>query len=843
MLTILAGRTALEPRPNGRPQQSNERTHSTSLKLPALRLVRILISRNGLLLMDSSPQDVRHGKRADNPANRAERVSAPDARPVEIPDHELDLALARAARRNLIILSGLIGLAHVAFVLRCLFFPSGSHVPFLIGKNVAIVLLAFVIGFVLKGRRFHMRLVHPAGAGVAGMILASCLLNLYLRAELSQTIYVMLLLVVAGFAFLSARWYALVMSITLTIWAGALWVTGSPDRAAYLFGLFTAATLSAVVQRTRFPLARRAEMRRLQNLRRTAQLEAALLATEEARRELADALREVQASEQRYRTLIESTENVVYTHDLAGHLLSVNPTAVRLLGCPREELLGASLGGFLVPRERRMFEDHLAQLDRKGEDRGLMWVLTKSGEERVWFYHSLIYEEADKPPYVLGNAQDITERIRVEEKLRETQAALEARVRLRTAELTQINETLKSEITARELAEEALREAVQFTEEIISNAGEGILVYDREMRCRVWNRSMEGLTRRPAGEVLGRLAYDIFPHLREQGIDDLHRRALNGETVSSPDTPVVTAFGEVVWISGTYAPHRNSKGEIIGIIALIRDVTVRKRAQQELEEFTARLERSNYELQHFASIASHDLQEPLRKVRAFSDRLQMKYSRALGPDGQDYIERMQNATHRMQTLIDDLLAFSRVTTRAQPFIPVDLSQVTREVLTDLEVRVEQSGGRIEVGDLPVVEADPLQMRQLLQNLIGNALKFHRPKVPPVVTLSAELLPAPQAPREQICRLLVADNGIGFDEKYLDRIFAIFQRLHGRSEYEGTGVGLAICRKIVERHGGTITARSLPKQGAIFIITLPVRQTEAPGADEETGAAARRAAGQ
>lgn len=183
----------------------------------------------------------------------------------------------------------------------------------------------------------------------------------------------------------------------------------------------------------------------------------------------------------------------------------------------------------------------------------------------------------------------------------------------------------------------------------------------------------------------------------------------------------------------------------------------------------------------------------------------------------------------MQTLINDLLAFSRVTTKAQPFVPVDLARVAREVVTDLEVRIEQTGGSVEVGDLPSIDADPTQMRQLFQNLIGNALKFRRQETAPRVRVCGQRLPGQEqgpsgnAPVTERYQITVTDNGIGFDEKYLDCIFNVFQRLHGRGTYEGTGVGLAICRKIVERHGGSITARGTPGQGATFIVTLPVAQ--------------------
>jgi PAS domain S-box-containing protein len=231
------------------------------------------------------------------------------------------------------------------------------------------------------------------------------------------------------------------------------------------------------------------------------------------------------------------------------------------------------------------------------------------------------------------------------------------------------------------------------------------------------------------------------------------------------------------------------------------------------------LARSNEELQQFAFIASHDLQEPLRKIKAFGDRLKSTCHDALSEPGRDYLGRMQNAAERMQALIDDLLTLSRVTTRAQPFTPANLQKIAEEVLSDLEIRISQTEAKIELAYLPTINADPLQMRQLLQNLIGNALKFHRSQTVPIVRIYSQMISAEN--ETQLCQLVVEDNGIGFDEKYCDRIFQVFQRLHGRSEYEGTGIGLAICRKIVERHQGSIIAQSKIGQGAKFIVTLPM----------------------
>ena len=261
------------------------------------------------------------------------------------------------------------------------------------------------------------------------------------------------------------------------------------------------------------------------------------------------------------------------------------------------------------------------------------------------------------------------------------------------------------------------------------------------------------------------------------------------------------------------------------------EIAERKQTEERLKATALRLERSNRELQDFAYVASHDLQEPLRKVQAFGDRLKAACSKAIGAEGSDYLDRMQAAAKRMQTLIDDLLAFSRVTTKANPFEPVDLNRIAQEVLSDLEVRIQQSGGQVELGELPAIDADPLQMRQLFQNLLGNALKFHQEGRLPVVKVRGQAVNQPSRESaangqvEEVCQITVEDNGIGFNEKYLDRIFILFQRLHGRSAYEGTGIGLAICRKIADRHGGSITAKSTPGEGSTFVVTLPRKQAK------------------
>lgn len=230
----------------------------------------------------------------------------------------------------------------------------------------------------------------------------------------------------------------------------------------------------------------------------------------------------------------------------------------------------------------------------------------------------------------------------------------------------------------------------------------------------------------------------------------------------------------------------------------------------------AELSRSNAELEQFASVASHDLQEPLRKVQTFAAQLTATEHDRLSAQGQDFLRRMSDAAGRMRTLIDDLLMFSRVSTQGRPFVPVNLGEVVAQVLIDLELSIADSGARVTVGALPIVAADPVQIRQLLQNLLGNALKFRREGVVPELQISAQVT-------DHVVELTVEDNGIGFDEQYATRIFRAFERLHGATAYPGTGIGLALCRKIVERHNGSITAASEIGKSATFTIRLPLEQ--------------------
>ena len=358
-----------------------------------------------------------------------------------------------------------------------------------------------------------------------------------------------------------------------------------------------------------------------------------------------------------------------------------------------------------------------------------------------------------------------------------------------------------------------INDALEFNKALIDSSSLGIRTFDASGECISANASI--------ARILG----TTYEKLLEQNYNQLETWTVSGllesakEAVASGketrrEIQTTNARGNEIWLDCRFTPFY-SNGEPYLLVS-DDDITTSKQAEVSLQVYASKLEQSNRDLQEFAYIASHDLQEPLRKVLAFGDRLAAKYGSVLGETGQDYLKRMRDASQRMQTLINDLLTFSRVTTRAQPFVKVDMNLLIQDVISDLEHQIDRTQGKIEISELPVIEADPTQMHQLLQNLINNGLKFHREGIPPVIQLSAKAL-------KKTCKISVKDNGIGFDMLYLDRIFKPFQRLHSRQEYEGSGMGLAICRRIVERHGGELTATSATGKGSTFVVTLPVNQ--------------------
>ncbi len=350
---------------------------------------------------------------------------------------------------------------------------------------------------------------------------------------------------------------------------------------------------------------------------------------------------------------------------------------------------------------------------------------------------------------------------------------------------------------------------------LLELAHDAILVRDMDARIRHWNGGAEKLYGWKRGEAIGKVIHELLNTKYPIPLSEIEEIIMDigewqGELIqyTRENTPVV--------VESRWALQRDESGTAIAVLEINRDITDRKIAESLTKDYQARLEKTNQELRDFAFIASHDLREPLRKLSVFSSILEDKFAEVLGKEGMVYLEKIRDSGVRMQELIDSLLMYSRVTTKAEPFVWMDLGELVNEVILDLEIPIQETGAEVEIGELPRIQADPGQIRQLLQNLIGNALKFH--KDAPRIKIYGETC------WEASCKISVEDNGIGFDESYLDQIFQPFRRLHGQNSlYKGSGMGLAICRKIVDRHNGTITARSVPGEGSTFIITLPLKQ--------------------
>ena len=343
-------------------------------------------------------------------------------------------------------------------------------------------------------------------------------------------------------------------------------------------------------------------------------------------------------------------------------------------------------------------------------------------------------------------------------------------------------------------------------------------IFRLDMRGRVasWSSGAQLIYGYHAQEITGR-SYAVFLPPDADNGPQKHLADVARDGRTKIESWCVRKDSSRFWADIVLTSLRDKTGAPLGYVCIVRDATRRRAAERLVEEQSAALTRSNIELTQFAYVASHDLHEPLHKVKAFADRLKDKLADKLDDEGSDYLRRMLRSVDGMQNLIDDLLQLARVTTRGGVPEVVDLAALAKDVVESLELSIASSRARIEVGNLPQIHADPQQMRQLLQNLISNSLKFHKPDEKPRVRVRGRVT------GDGHCEIVVSDDGIGFDMKYAERIFQPFQRLHGRYEYEGTGMGLAICQRIAARHGGTISATSRLGHGTEFKVLLPISQ--------------------
>ncbi len=372
---------------------------------------------------------------------------------------------------------------------------------------------------------------------------------------------------------------------------------------------------------------------------------------------------------------------------------------------------------------------------------------------------------------------------------------------------------ISRDISQHKKMENEIREAKESFESFMNHSPAVAFIKDSRSRYTYVNEPMEKIFGLARDAILGKTDYDWLPAEVAAELHEHDAAVLkSGRLLKS--VQAVPMHGETHhWLLYKFPISSLTRGTLVGGVAF--DITDRMQAEAQLQDYAERLKRSNQELQHFANIVAHDLQEPVHKIVAFSDLVMEKIGDDMDPEARDFLIRLKRATQRMGHLIQDLLSYSRISSRKKPPQRIEMEGLVHEVLSDIELRVEKSGAHIEVGTLPEIIGDATQLRQLFQNLLLNAIKFSKPDEKPFVRIYSE-----NHAENGYVRICVEDRGIGFDPKYREKIFAPFKRLHGRSQYEGTGMGLAICKKIAEAHGGLLRADSSPGQGSVFILEIP-----------------------
>lgn len=484
----------------------------------------------------------------------------------------------------------------------------------------------------------------------------------------------------------------------------------------------------------------------------------------------------LQWSEQRHRSLVQVTTQIVWATDPDGQVRQPIPGWQEFTGQTDAEVLGDGWSKAVHPED--------VERARMAWATALATRTPYEAEYRIRRYDGAYRYFAARGVPVLGEDHSIREWIRT-----------------------------CSDITEQKDLETGLREAQAYNRGLIESSIDGLVTVNDAMVVTDVNETMCRMAGKAREEIVGSAfpGYFTEPARAEESVILTFRQG----AVADYELTLQSAEGREIPVSFNAAVFRDASGQVRGIFAAARDITERQRVAAALSRNADELKRSNQELEDFATVAAHDLQEPLRKITVFGERLSQHCATAMDERGHDYLERMQDAARRMSGLINGLLEYSRVTRKGRDFERTDLNEVVAGVLADLESRIEEAHAEVLVETLPLVLADRLQMRQLFQNLFSNALKFRRPQEAHRLTVAVLRAGAGWEIR-------VGDNGIGFEERFLDRIFKPFQRLHARGDYEGHGMGLAVCDKIVRRHGWRIAAHSRLGQGSEFIVTIPVR---------------------
>ncbi len=472
----------------------------------------------------------------------------------------------------------------------------------------------------------------------------------------------------------------------------------------------------------------------------------------------------LEGADRPYRVLVENIQEGALTLTATGMVLYANAAYAAMRQLPLPGILGTLLRDHVAPRDREQF-DALLEISLTGACRGRMSICSGTASFPVLVSMTpIVVDGGPKISVVVTDRRQDYGRLRLLARM------------------------LDSVVDA-----------------VMAADPDGTIIY--------WNETAERMYGWRAAEMIGRQVFETsYTSMPEEEARRIFEELVSGETWSG-EYVVCHRDGHCFPIHDNKAPVYDEDGTLIAIISASHDISESKRAEEALKAYASQLKLSNEELQRFAYVASHDLQEPLRTIVSFSQLLDRRYRGQLDENADDYLGFIVDGGQRMQALIQDLLQVSRIETSAKSLRPTDAGEIVTYALRSLEKPLEETGGTVTVEAMPCVMADPAQFEQVLTNLIGNAIKYHRRGVTPAITVSAER-------HGDWWEFTVADNGIGIEAEYFDRIFEMFRRLHTHDEYEGTGIGLAVVKRIVERHGGTIRVESTPGEGSTFFFTLP-----------------------
>lgn len=521
------------------------------------------------------------------------------------------------------------------------------------------------------------------------------------------------------------------------------------------------------------------------------------------------ARRKVEESEKRFRALAEATAAIVWTTSPDGEFTEAQPLWEKYTGQTWNEYKGHGWANAVHPDDRKRVEDIWMNAVKNKTNyfsSGRLWSAAHNG----WRYYETngvpVKDEHGNITEWVAIVRDVHEKVLAEQKeknqIKMQAQELEKAVAQRTADLSRQKD---------------------FIETIINSTPDLITAYDTECCYLVFNRACENFSGLKSADVLGKHLADVYPGVIGTQFQEDLLRALAGETVQNKryQSGVTGRYYETV-----AAPLKNETGNIYAAVVIAHDITEAVKATERIKHQNIELEKMNKELEAFAYISSHDLQEPLRKIQTFAARIIAKEKEHLSETAKEYFNRMADAAARMQMLIQDLLGFTRIVNTERNFEITDLDKIIDVVQTDFKEMMEAKKATIEATGLCQVKIIPFQFRQMMHNLISNALKFSAQGIPPRIVIRSIIARGSELNNDKLdadkkyCHISVSDNGIGFEKQYAEKIFEVFQRLHGKEEYPGTGIGLAIEKKIVENHNGFINAESELGKGATFHIYLP-----------------------